>query len=130
MEVATGSIPPSPSDVEEPSLGVTDGGMLGRGLPSQGSLVDVERAVIIIFGDGRELADRLVGHPGSFAKEEANLVELKLGNFNDFYFSFHVYLNSHIPHASKRENMNASTSFIVSNSYFTFYFTLSALILL
>ena len=78
--VVTGdSIPPADSDVEEPSLGVTDGGMLGGGLPSQGSLVDVERAVIISFGDGRELADLVVGHPGSFAKEEANLVELKLG---------------------------------------------------
>ena len=76
--VAGDSIPPSPSDVEEPSLGVTDGGMLGGGLPSQGSLVDVERAVIISFGGGRKLADLVVGHPGSFAKEEANLVELKL----------------------------------------------------
>ena len=55
--------------------------MLGGGLPSQGSLVDVERAVIISFGDGRKLADLVIGHPGSFAKEEANLVELKLGIF-------------------------------------------------
>ena len=71
-------IPPRPSDVEEPSLGVTDGGMLGRGLPSQGCLVgvDVERAVIIIFGDGRELVDLVVGQPGSFAREEANFEEL------------------------------------------------------
>ena len=67
---------PSDSDVEDPSLGVTDGGILGGGLPSQGSFVDVERAVIISFEDGRELLDRVVGHPGSFAKEEANLVEL------------------------------------------------------
>ena len=71
------SISPGPVDVGEPSLGVTDGGMLGGGLPSQGSLVDVERAVSIIFGGGRKLADLVVGHPGSFAKEEANLVELK-----------------------------------------------------
>ena len=42
--------PPGSSDEEDPSLGVTDGGMLGRGLPSQGSLVDVERAVIIEGG--------------------------------------------------------------------------------
>ena len=77
LGVAVDCIPPGPSDVEDPSLGVTDGGLLGRGLPSQGSLVDVERAVIISFGDGRELADLVVGHPGSFAKEEANLVELK-----------------------------------------------------
>ena len=69
-------IPPGPSDVEDPPLGVTDGGILGRGLPSQGSLVDVERAVIIKVDD-RELVVLVVGHPGSFAKEEANLVELK-----------------------------------------------------
>ena len=71
-------IPPGSSDEEDPSLGVTDGGILGRGLPSQGSLVDVERAVIISFVEGRELLDLVVGHPGSFAKEEANLVELKI----------------------------------------------------
>ena len=75
--VAGDSIPSSPVDVDEPSLGVTDGGMLGGGLPSQGSLVDVERAVISSFGGGRKLADLVIGHPGSFAKEEANLVELK-----------------------------------------------------
>ena len=75
--VAVDCIPPGSSDVEDPSLGVTDGGILGRGLPSQGSLVDVERAVIIILGDGRELVDLVVGQPGSFAREEANLVELK-----------------------------------------------------
>ena len=69
-------IPVGSSDVEVPSFGVIDGGMLGRGLPSQGSLVDVERAVIISFEDGRESVDLVVGHPGSFAKEEANLVEL------------------------------------------------------
>ena len=69
--------PPGSSDEEDPSLGVTDGGMLGRGLPSQGSLVDVERAVIISFEDGRDLLDLVVGHPGLVAKEEANLVELK-----------------------------------------------------
>ena len=74
--------------------------MLGWGLPSQGSLVDVERSVIISFEGGRELLDLVVGHPGSFAKEEANLVEL----------------NWHIPHASKSENMKASTSFMVSSS--------------
>ena len=61
--VAGDSTPPAPSDVEDPSLGVTDGGMLGRGLPSQGSLVgvDVERAVSIIFGGGRKLADLVIG---------------------------------------------------------------------
>ena len=68
-DVSVDCIPPGP-----PSLGVTDG---GRGLPSQGSFVDVERAVIIIFGDGRELVDLVVGQPGSLAREEANLVELK-----------------------------------------------------
>ena len=71
-------IPPGASDVEDPSLGVvvdcipprlsvvgdpsrasyvlnpsfglTDGVLLGRGLPSQGSFVDVDRAVIIEGG--------------------------------------------------------------------------------
>ena len=50
LGVAVDCIPPEPSDVEDPSLGVTDGGLLGRGLPSQGSLVDVERADIIVGG--------------------------------------------------------------------------------
>ena len=54
---------------------MTDGGFLGRGLPSQGSLVDVERADIIV--SGRELVVLVVGQPGSFAKEEAKGVELK-----------------------------------------------------
>ena len=79
--VAGDSIPPAPSDVEDPSLGVTEGGRLGRGLPSQGSLVgvDVERAVSIIFGGGRKLADLVIGHPGgSSSKAEANFEELKL----------------------------------------------------
>ena len=76
LGVAVDCIPPRPSDAEDPSLGMTDGGLLGRGLPSQGSLVDVERAVIIKVDD-RELVVLVVGHPGSFAREEANLVELK-----------------------------------------------------
>ena len=42
--------PPRALDLVDPSLGLTDGGLLGRGLPSQGSLVDVERAVIIEGG--------------------------------------------------------------------------------
>ena len=85
--VAGDSIPPAPSDVEDPSLGVTDGGMLGRGLPSQGCLVgvDVERAVSIIFGGGRKLADLVIGHPGgSFSKAEANFEELKLEILNAY----------------------------------------------
>ena len=129
--VVTGdSIPPS--DVEDPSLGVTDGGMLGRGLPSQGSLVgvDVERAVSIIFGGGRKLADLVIGHPGgSSSKAEANFEELKVVIFNVYMLiikTIMIYLNLHTPHASNRENMNASTSFMVYNSYFTFYFTVSA----
>ena len=65
--------------------------MLGGGLPSQGSLVDVERAVIISFGEGRKLADLVIGHPGSFAKEEANLVELKL---EIFYLNSSQFSNS------------------------------------
>ena len=75
LGVAVDCIPPRPSDVEDPSLDVTDGGFLGRGLPSQGSLVDVKRADII--GDDRELVVLVIGHPGSFAKEEAKGVELK-----------------------------------------------------
>ena len=58
--------------------------MLGRGLPSQGCLVgvDVERAVIIIFGVGRKLADLVIGHPGgTFSKAEANIEELKIVYF-------------------------------------------------
>ena len=31
-----------------------------------------------------------------------------------------IYLRSHVPHASKSENMRANTSFMVSNSCFTF----------
>ena len=131
VEVAGDSIPPAPSDVEDPSLGVTDGGMLGRGLPSQGSLVgvDVEREVSIIFGVGRKLADLVIGHPGgSFAKAEANFEELKVVLLYIHMLTIKIimiYLNLHTPHASKRENMNASTSFMVSNSYFSFYFNVS-----
>ena len=44
--------------------------------------------------------DLVVGQPGSFAREEANLVEL----------------NSHIPHARKSENMKANKSFMVFTS--------------
>ena len=105
--------------------------MLGRGLPSQGSLVgvDVERAVSIIFGGGRKLADLVIGHPGgSFAKAEANFEELELEIVNASMLIIKIimiYLNLHTPHASKRENMNASTSFMVSNSYFSFYFNVS-----
>ena len=123
--VAGDSIPPGPSDVEDPSLGVTDGGMLGRGLPSQGSfvVVDVERAVSIIFGGGRKLADLVIGHPGgSFAKAEANFEELKKVILNVYMLTLKIimiYLNLHTPHARKRENMNASISFMVSNSNFT-----------
>ena len=68
-------------DVEDPTRGVTDGGILGRGLPCQGGLVDVERPVIIILVDDRELVVLVVGRPGSFAGEEDNLVELKLVKF-------------------------------------------------
>ena len=78
------AINPELSDEEDPSLGVTDGGMLGRGLPSRGGLVDVERPVIIILVDDRELVVLVVGRPGSFAGEEDNLVELKLVKFRHF----------------------------------------------
>ena len=50
LGVAVDCIPSGPSDVEDPALDVTDGGLLGRGLPSQGSLVDVEREVMIEGG--------------------------------------------------------------------------------
>ena len=78
------AINPELSDEEDPSLGVTDGGILGRGLPCQGGLVDVERPVIIILVDDRELVVLVVGRPGSFAGEEDNLVELKLVKFQHF----------------------------------------------
>ena len=68
-------IPAGTSVREDPSLGVTDGGLLGRGLPSQGSLVDVERENIIV--GGRELDVLVVGQPGSLNKEEAKGVVLK-----------------------------------------------------
>ena len=50
LGVAVDSIPPGPPDVVDSSLGLTGGGLLGWGHPSQGSLVDVERAVIIEGG--------------------------------------------------------------------------------
>ena len=43
--------PPLPSDVEDPSLGLTDGGLLLRELPSQGDLVDVD-----VFMEGGSVA--------------------------------------------------------------------------
>ena len=69
--------PSESSDEEDPTLEVTDGGKLGRGLPCQGGLVDVERPVIIIPVEDRELVVLVVGRPGSFARGEANSVELK-----------------------------------------------------
>ena len=77
LGVAKVCIPPRPSDVEDPSLGVTDGGIIWRGLSSQGSLVDVDREVNIIIEDERVLVILVVGHPGPFVKEEADLLELK-----------------------------------------------------
>ena len=50
LGVVVDSIPPGPPDVVDSSLGLTGGVLLGWGLPSQGSLVDVERAVIIEGG--------------------------------------------------------------------------------
>ena len=59
LEEAVDCIPARPSYLEDPSLGVavdpslglTDGGLLVRGLSSQGSLVNVvERAVFIDGG--------------------------------------------------------------------------------
>ena len=78
------AINPELSDEEDPSLGVTDGGILGRGLPCQGGLVDVERPVIIILVDDIGLVVLVVGRPGSFVGEEDNLVELKLVKFQHF----------------------------------------------
>ena len=64
----------------------------------------------------------VVGQPGSFAKEEAKGVELKreiILCLKSYEVSTMIYLNLHIPHASKSENMKASKSFMVSNFYFT-----------
>ena len=119
-------IPPRPSDVEDPSLGVTDGGIIWRGLSSQGRLVDVDREVNIIIEDERVLVILVVGHPGPFVKEEADLLELKLKKTcADMYYELTTmtYLHSQIPHASKSENMKASTSFIVSPLISLFRFT-------
>ena len=77
----------------------------------------------------------MIGHPGSFANEEANLVELKkvmilcLNSKKGFsYVLCIIYLNLHIPHASKSENMKASTSFIVSPLISLFRLTAHCLI--
>ena len=56
--VALDCISTEPSDMEDPSLGVaidpslglTDGGLLGRGLSSQGSLAAVDVVIIIVGG--------------------------------------------------------------------------------
>ena len=73
----------------------------------------------------------MIGHPGSFANDEANLVELKkvmiLCLMVQLCTLYH-YLNLHIPHASKRENMKASTSFIVSTLISLFQLTSHCLI--
>ena len=64
----------------------------------------------------------VVGQPGSFNKEEAKGVELKRAiilYLKSFMVSTIIYLNLHIPHASKSENMKANKSFMVSNSCFT-----------
>ena len=58
LEVAVDCISTEPSDMEDPSLGVaidpslglTDGGLLGRGLSSQGSLAAVDVVIIIVGG--------------------------------------------------------------------------------
>ena len=68
--------------------------------------------------------DLVIGHPGSFAKEEAKGVELKreiILCLKSYEVSTMIYLNLHIPHASNSENMKAITSFMVSNSYFTLF---------
>ena len=58
LEEAVDCIPAGPSYLEDPSLGVavdpslglTDGGLLLRGLSSQGSLVNVVERVVFIDG--------------------------------------------------------------------------------
>ena len=58
LGVAVDFIPTGRSDMEDPSLGVaidpslglTDGGLLGRGLSSQGSLAAVDVVIIIVGG--------------------------------------------------------------------------------
>ena len=57
-------IPPGPSDVENPSLGVT--------VTCQGSLVDVERAVISIIGGDRELVWATYPHASKSENMKAN----------------------------------------------------------
>ena len=58
----------------------------------------------------------VIGQPGSFANEDANLVELKkvmiLCLMVQLCTLYH-YLNLHIPHASKSENMKANKSFFM-----------------
>ena len=57
-----------------------------------------------------------IGQPGSFAKDEAKGVELKRAiilYLKSFIVSTIIYLNLHIPHASKIENMQANKSFMV-----------------
>ena len=70
----------------------------------------------------RWLVVLVIGQPGSFAKEEAKGVELKRAIIlclKSYMVSTIIYLNLHIPQASKSENMKANKSFMVSNSYFT-----------
>ena len=90
LGVAVDCIPPGPSDVEDPSLGVTDGGVLGRGLSCQGSLVDVERAVISIIGDDRELVLATYPHASKSENMKTNksfMVLHSLCSFTSSHFS-------------------------------------------
>ena len=74
----------------------------------------------------------MIGQPGSFANEDANLVELKkvmiLCLMVQLCTLYH-YLNLHIPHACKSENVKASTSFIVSPLISLFRLTAHCLII-
>ena len=71
-------IPPEPSDMEDPPLGLTDGGILVPGLSSQGSLV-VNVVGKAVFIEGVRWVDFLIfGHSGLSASEETKGGELKI----------------------------------------------------
>ena len=75
---------PGTSAEEDPSHGVTEAGILGRGLICQGSLVDVERAVITIIGDNRELVLATYPH----ASKSENMEAIRSFMISDFVHLF------------------------------------------
>ena len=76
------------SDIEDPSLGVTDGGFLGQGL-------------------GRNLVEL-----------KWVIFNVKINTRSHFSWQLTmIYPNSHIPHANKSENKETRISFMVSNTF-------------